>query len=82
MDTVEKKSDLPQESGQDAICMGVGFQWDLHHGRDNDELDIGCVWGGGGILDVIVVFRGREQRLIIRAEESGCFSDLTRVSNT
>lgn len=74
----ENKSDLPQESGQDAICMESIWQrgLTLHDGRNNDQFNIRCARSGGGIFDVIVVFRGREQFLIISSEESGCFSDL------
>jgi len=54
----------------------------LDHGGDNDDLDIRCVWTGGAVLDVMLEFRRREQLLVVRPEESGRFSDLSRVSNS
>ena len=64
--------------------MQPGFKSRLRsdHSRKEDEFDIRCVWGRGGIFDLVVVFRGREQLLIIRSEKCDSFSNLSYVSNT
>lgn len=84
LDASVNKRYLPQECGQDGISMQPGFQCEaviFERGGDKDELDIRCVWSGGAVLDVIVVFRGGEQLLVVRSEEGGHFSNLSRVSN-
>lgn len=78
-----RKRYLPQECDQDGISIQPAFQRAvviLDEGGGNDELDIRCVWSGGAVLDVIIVFRRREQLLIVRSEEGDRFSKLRRVS--